>query len=285
MKTFKDGYFALGLTSGLGLSLLVALSWNTVAALIECVGEEECPTSRFSSGAPLNPALLRWVKSMVIAEDTAASWAAVLISFASVVVSAVAVFLVKKTLDATNRTAEASTEATKAMLEANRLQGQAQRPWVTIEWEPKASLELTQDGHLKELKWRFSLQNKGAGIAHNVRLSFIMYQHDPHAIKFPFLGVDESLEKCRKKLSSSTILFPKETPDQDRLSSGSLKAWRLTEDPKSSLYLCASCVYDLDQEGKEQGHEGIALRIDRADDPDDEHAVTLTRHPWYTQRA
>lgn len=279
-ERLRDGYFAIGMFAGICLALAGVLLWETLGAVIHCGAKAQCMADMMGTSTPPRPGTLAMIQRLVSSEDSLATWLATFISLAAVVVSAVAVTFVKKTLDATLRAASASTEATKAMVEANRMQRAEQRPWCVITWDTACEL-IEEPNDLFRLRWNFQLTNKGKCAAHNVRFRFNVYRSGWGGARS---NVEDVLKKGQRASSSGQVLFPGEGTEFRHFESWNMTG-HIQGEQAGTLFVCGCVIYDIDETGREQGHEAIALVARRRKGEFGPFATRLLRIPEFTLRA
>ena len=253
---YRDGAFALGLTTGVGLALNLFL-WLDYQAQNKCRSDPKgCQTQENSQIGTVWDGV---IGTFIIPSDTLAQWIMAFFTIAATVVLVL-------TLRSANKTNMAAIDAAKAAEDTNALIRQEQRPWIKLERD--LTCEVNDLGHSLTLTWNYNLRNVGAKPAFDVSVHW-------KPIKRKHAAISQSAAKAfadtvvgETDIFRTPIIYPSETTDFLKYrGSGTIAYLPGKVSPGDGDPIVIICIsYKLDPAGSEHGYDAFFVGF-RNDDP------------------
>lgn len=201
---YRNGAFALGLVTGIGLVLNLILWLGYLAQ--DKVTPQDAENQSDQNDGETSFWWWRWTGDLVSSSDTLAQWI-----MAAVTIVATVVLLL--TLRSANKTNAAAVIATEATLEANEIMRREQRPWLKISVGLDGGLRKKDD----EVRAAIIviIENIGPMPAVYSKLLSVEILCELEVFKSKDAGgVDKAIEQSQRRLNSETfgrsIIFPRE---------------------------------------------------------------------------
>ncbi|SNR76480.1 hypothetical protein SAMN06265370_12169 [Puniceibacterium sediminis] len=221
-KGYRDGTFAIGLTVGICLAILLPLlvshGQQDVAYLPDAVDQSVNKPSQCGDGN--EPVWGPWFGLCFGLHDSIAQW--LMMAF-----TIIAAGLLYGTLLQANRTNIAAIKAADAAIEANLIMRHEQRPWITLERDFLCHFSDT-GGFQGTIAWNYNLTNKGKTPAYAIA------SHGKILKSKDFFGIlgeaEEFTENCLLKhgAGSVPIIFPGERTDNVKYRGFTTSAYDIT---------------------------------------------------------
>lgn len=199
--SYRNGAFALGLVTGIGLTINMVL-WLDLRALREKnqavqagFDQEKSQLGQFWDGL---------IGTFVTPGDTLAQWIMAILTI-------VAVALLFQTLRQTNKTNEAAISAANAASEANAIMRNEQIPWVVL--HRTVECDFRDSGSGGQIAWNYNFENIGNGPAYDLKLVYTLIK------RAHLQGMKQQLEAfladvlSKQRMLTMAVLFPQEHTD------------------------------------------------------------------------
>lgn len=164
-----------------------------------------------------------------------------------------------------------ATKAANAALASNEIMRKEKRPWVVLDREIEC--EFSDSGHAGQIAWNYNLENKGFGLAHDVKLEWdiVKRHHFQHMKAQLQVYLKEVLGK--RGIQQMAVLFPHERTDNIRHGPDGWTRYRedsFTGDPEFfgpdvNFMLMVCVTYRLAENSDEFGFDVRMFHIDESD--------------------
>jgi hypothetical protein len=203
-KRFTDGYFALGLTVGLFSAIIFGLfissGYQPDTQLAYAVDQGSNYTNQCGNGN--EPVWGPWFGLCFGLYDSIAQWMIMVFAI-------VAAVLLYGTLIQANKTNLAAIKAATAASETNQILRDEQRPWVALERD--LTCDFRDFGHAGQIAWNYGLENKGLGLAHDIKVDWvIMKRYNFQNMRNQLLEYLNEIISKQQRSQSVAVLFPGE---------------------------------------------------------------------------